>query len=179
MGPSLLLSSVKGLGTSYQYIQAAPGIMQKRGRIVTVASFMAMSGRATLTDPNTNAAAGGAVASFIGHMKSVVEKSKTNGTGGLVFCHPPAILSKYTREELRAINVAIVGSILIIIIIYYVIPSIGKIYWNYSKKLMDKLISKRKNHLYKLKEQRRRNHSKLIVKQAQFIVYALLIKKSY
>lgn len=178
IGPGVLLAPVKGLGTGYQYAQAAQGAMEKRARIATLASFMAMSGRATLTDPATNAAAGGTIASFIGHMKSVIEKSKNNGTGGLVFANP-AILSKYTNDELIALNVVILGGVLIIIISYYVLPRIAKAYWNYSKKLMDKLISKRKKHLSKLKEQRRRNQSKLILKQAQFIVCFLLIKKSY
>ena len=70
-----------------------------------------------------------------------------------------------------ALNVVILGGVLIIIISYYVLPRIAKAYWNYSKKLMDKLISKRKKYLFKLKKQRRRNQSKLILKQAQFIVF--------
>ena len=74
IGPGVLLAPVKGLGTGYQYVQAAQGAMEKRARIATLASFMAMSGRATLTDPATNAAAGGTIASFIGHMKSVIDK---------------------------------------------------------------------------------------------------------
>ena len=139
IGPGVLLAPVKGLGTGYQYVQAAQGAMEKRARIATLASFMAMSGRATLTDPATNAAAGGTIASFIGHMKSVIEKSKNNGTGGLVFANP-AILSKYTNDELIALNVVILGGVLIIIISYYVLPRIAKAYWNYSKKLMDKLM---------------------------------------
>jgi len=53
IGPSVLLAPVQG--------------------IATVASFLAMSGRATLTDPATNAAAGVTIASFIGDMKSVIE----------------------------------------------------------------------------------------------------------
>lgn len=120
IGPGVLLAPVKGLATGYQYAQAAQGAMEKRARIATLASFMAMSGRATLTDPATNAAAGGTIASFIGHMKSVIEKSKNNGTGGLVFANP-AILSKYTNDELIALNVVILGGVLIIIISYYVL----------------------------------------------------------
>ena len=83
----------------------------------------------------------------------------------MVFANP-VILSKYTNDELIAINVVILGGVLIIIISYYVLPRIVKAYCNYSKKLMDKLISKRKKHLSKLKEQRRRNQSKLILKRA-------------
>jgi len=37
-----------------------------------------MSSRATLIDPITDTADGVTTASFIGHMKSVVEKSKNN-----------------------------------------------------------------------------------------------------
>jgi len=163
------LAPVKGLGTSYQYVQAAQGAMEKRARIATVASFMAISSRTTLTDPATNLATGGTIASFIGHMKSVIEKSKNNGTEDLVFANSK-ILSKYTNDELIVFNVIILSGVLIIIMSYYVLPRTAKAYWNYSKKLMDKLTSKRKNHLIKLKEQRRRNQSKLILKQAQFIV---------
>ena len=169
IGSGVLLAPVKGLGIGYQYVRAAQGAMEKRARIAILASFMAMSDRATLTDSATNAVVGRTILSFIGHMKSVIEKSKNNGTGGLVFINP-ATLSKYTSDELIAINVVILGGVLIIIIIYYVLPRIAKAYWNSSKKLMDKLISKRKNHLSKLKKQRRRNQSKLILKQAQFIV---------
>ena len=71
IGPSVLLAPVQGLGTSYQYVRAAQGAMERRARIATVASFMAMSGRSTLTDPAT----GCTIGSFIGHMKSVIEKS--------------------------------------------------------------------------------------------------------
>ena len=77
------------------------------------------------------------------------------------------ILSRYTHDELIIINTVILAGVSVIIISYYF------------KKLIDKLISKRKKHLSKLKEQRRRNQSKLILKQAQFIVCFLLIKKSY
>jgi hypothetical protein len=134
IGPSVLLAPVQGLGTSYQYVRAAQRLMERRARIATIAAFMAMSGRATLTDPATNAAAGGTIASFIGHMKSVIEKSKNNSTGSLVFANP-AILSKFTNDELIALNVVIVGGVLLIIISYYLLPRIAKAYWNYSKEL--------------------------------------------
>ena len=39
---------------------------------------MTMSSRATLIDPITDTADGVTIANFIGHMKSVVEKSKNN-----------------------------------------------------------------------------------------------------
>ena len=59
IGPGIFLAPVKGLGTGYEYVQSAQGFMEKKARIATVASFMAMSSRATLIDPATNAAAGG------------------------------------------------------------------------------------------------------------------------
>lgn len=84
-----------------------------------------------------------------------MKKSKNNGTGGLVFANP-AILSKYTNDELFALNVVIIGGVLIIIISYYVIPRLAKAYWNYSKKLMDKLISKRKKQTLANKDKYRK-----------------------
>ena len=80
LGPGVLLAPVKGLGTSYQYVRGAQGAMEKKARIATLASFLAMPGRVTLTDPATNTADGGTIANFIGHMKSVIEKSKNNST---------------------------------------------------------------------------------------------------
>jgi uncharacterized membrane protein len=87
-----------------------------------------------LTDPATNAAAGGTIASFIGHMKSVIEKSNNNSTGALVFVNP-AMLSKLTKNEFIVLNVVIVGGVLLIIISSYILTRIHKAYWNYSKKL--------------------------------------------
>ena len=114
IGPSVLLAPVQGLGASYQYVRLAQGAMERRSRIATVAAFMAMSGRATLTDPATNGAAGGTVATFIGHIKSIIEKSKkNNSTGGLVFANP-AMLSKLTNDELIVLNAVIVGGVLLI-----------------------------------------------------------------
>jgi hypothetical protein len=76
--------------------------MERRARIATVASFIAMSGRSTLTDPATSTAAGFTVASFIGHMRSVIEKS--NNGGDLVFVSP-AMLPKLTNDKFIALNV--------------------------------------------------------------------------
>jgi len=100
---------------------------------------MAMSGRSTLTDPATNAAAGGTIASFIGHMKSVIEKSN-NSSGGLVFVNP-AMLLKLTKDKFIVLNVVILSGVLVIIISSYVLPRIAKVYWNYSKKLSKYIIS--------------------------------------
>jgi len=132
IGPSVLLAPLAGLGTSYKYVQAAQSTMEKRARIATLASFMAMSGRATLTDPATNGAAGGTIATFIGHMKSIIAKSN-NSTGGLVFVNP-GMLSKLIKDEFIALNLVIIGGSLFIIISFYVLPRIAKASWNYSKK---------------------------------------------
>ena len=102
IGSSVLLAPVQRLGTSYQYVRVVQGA-ERRARIATLASFMAMSGRATLTDSATNEVAGGTIASFIGHMKSVIEKSN-NSTGGLVFVNP-AMVSKLTNDESIVLNV--------------------------------------------------------------------------
>lgn len=42
IGPSVLLAPFQGLGTSYQYVRVAQGAMERRSRVATVASFMAM-----------------------------------------------------------------------------------------------------------------------------------------
>jgi hypothetical protein len=141
IGPSVLLAPVQGLGTSYQYVRAAQGLMERRARIATIAAFMAMSGRATLTDPAT-------------HMKSVIEKSKNNSTGGLVFANP-AILSKFTNDELIALNVVIVGGVLLIIISYYLLPRIAKDYWNYSKKSAQYTLTSGEKIIRKIKKSRK------------------------
>ena len=152
IGPSVLLAPVRGFGTSYQYVRAAQGV-ERRARITTVAAFMTMSARATLTDPATNAAAGGTIASFIGHMKSVIEKSNNN-TGGLVFVNP-AMLSKLTNDESIVLNVVIVGGVLLIIISSYVLPRIATAYWNYSKKLSQYTIIFGEKRIRKIKKSRK------------------------
>ena len=163
IGPSVLLAPIQGLGTSYKYVRTAQGAMERRARIATVASFMPMSGRATLTDPATNAAAGGTIASLIGHMKSVIEKNN-NSTGGLVFVNP-AILSKLTNHEFIVLNVVIVGGVLLIIISFYVLPRIAKAYWNYSKRFSQYIITfgeKRIQNFAQIKKSRKiRSISKL------------------
>jgi len=146
IGPSVFLLPVQGLGTSYQYVRAAQGAMET----ATVDAFMAMSGRATLTDPAT----GGTVATFIGHMKSIIEKNNNNSTGGLVFANP-AMLSKLTNDEFIVLNVVIVGGLLLIIISSYLIPRIAKAYWNYSKKLSQYTITFGEKRIRKIKKDRK------------------------
>lgn len=133
--PKVFLAPIQGLGTSYQFVRAAQGAMERRSRIATVACFMAMSGRATLTDPGTNAAAGATISNFILHMKHLIEKASNNSTGGLIFGNP-AILSKLTNDEFIVLHVVIVSGVLLIIISSYVLPRIAKAYWNSSKILL-------------------------------------------
>lgn len=133
-GPSVFLAPVQGLAESYKYIRAAKGANEIRKRAATVASFMMMSGAATLTDPATNAAAGGTIVTFIGHMRDIIAKANSTSTGGLVFANS-ALLSKLTKDELFVLNVVIVGGVLLIVVSCYVLPRIAKAYWNYSKKV--------------------------------------------
>lgn len=159
IGPSVLLRPVQRLGTSYQYLRSAQGAMERRTRILTVACFIAMSGRSTLTDP----AAGGTIASFIGHMKSVIEKSH-NSTEGLVFVNLE-MLSKLTNDEFIVLNGIIVGGVLLIIISSYVLPRIAKVYWNYSKKLSQYIITFSEKRIRKMKKSKkiRKLGSKIIL----------------
>ena len=78
IGPQVLLEPVFGLGTGIQYVAAAATIAEKRQRIATLAAFLATSAAAITTDPTTNAAVGGAVASKIGYMRAIL----TRGGGG-------------------------------------------------------------------------------------------------
>jgi hypothetical protein len=149
IGPSVLLAPVQGIGTSYKYVRAAQGAMERRARIATVAYFIAMSARSTLTDPATNAAAGGTIASFMGHMKSVIEKSN-NITGNLVFVNL-AVLSKLTKDEFIVLNVVIVGGVLLIIISSYVLPRIAKVIM-YSKKFSQYIITSGEKRIWKRKK---------------------------
>lgn len=128
---NVLLAPIHGFGTSYKYIRAAQGAMERRGRIATVVFFMAMSGGATLTDPATNAAAGCTIARFIAHMKNVIATAN-NSTKGLVFANS-AIFSKLTKDEFIVLNVVTISGVLLIVVSSYVLPRIAKAYWNYSK----------------------------------------------
>ena len=150
IGPSVLLAHLAGLGTSYKYVRAAQGVMERRSRIATVASFLAMSGGATLTSPGVNGAAAGTIATFIGHMKSVIEKSNST-KGGLVFVH----LSKLTIDECIVFNLVIVGGILSIIVSSYILPRVGKAYWHYSQKAAEYTISSIENSIDHLKKSRK------------------------
>ena len=72
IGPKVLLEPVSGLGTGIQFVSAAATIAEKRQRIATLAAFLATSAAALTTDPTTNAAVGGAVASKIAYMRAIL-----------------------------------------------------------------------------------------------------------
>ena len=79
IGPKVLFEPIIGLGTSYQFIRAAQTAAERRARIATLAAFLSTSGAsAVTTDPATNAAVGGAVASKIAYMRAIL----TRGGGG-------------------------------------------------------------------------------------------------
>lgn len=141
-GPGVLLTPFKGLGTGVEYIATAPGRAERARRVATLASALSMSGsQAAMSDPATNAGLGAVLCSFIENMKSVIEKSKSNGTGGLVFTHPQ-VLSKFTPHELRAINLCVTSTCLLIIILFQIpkIPTLTKKFCSSVKKLKPKKI---------------------------------------
>jgi hypothetical protein len=73
IGPKVLLEPVFGLGTSYQFIKAAQTAAERKARIATLAAFLATSaGSAITTNPATNAAVGGAIASKIAYMRAIL-----------------------------------------------------------------------------------------------------------
>lgn len=154
IGPRILLAPFKGLGTSYDYIRLAQGGLERRARIATVASFLAMSGRTTLTDPATNVATGGAISSFINHMKSIVQKTISNSTntpGTITFIgarsSSTVLKPLYTSEEITVCYVLILGGSIGIYLLVKVIPKIAKISSNlftFGKKKLKKLHKQRK-----------------------------------
>ena len=62
LGIKTLVEPILGLGTSYQFVQAAATAVERRQRIATLASFLAASAASITTDPATNIAIGSAVA---------------------------------------------------------------------------------------------------------------------
>lgn len=72
IGPKVLLEPIIGLGTSFKFIKAAQTVAERRARIATIAAFLSTSGTSAFTtDPATNAAVGGAIASKIAYMRSI------------------------------------------------------------------------------------------------------------
>lgn len=75
IGPKVLFEPIIGLGTSYQFIRAAQTAAERRARIAALAAFLSTSGTsAVTTDPATNAAVGGAVASKIAYMRAILTR---------------------------------------------------------------------------------------------------------
>jgi hypothetical protein len=73
IGPKVLREPIIGLGTSFKFIRAAQTVAERRARIATLAAFLSTSGTsAVTTDPATNAAVGGAIASKIAYMRSIL-----------------------------------------------------------------------------------------------------------
>ena len=75
IGPKVLFEPIIGLGTSYRFIIAAQTAAERRSRIATIAAFLSTSGAsAVTTDPATNAAVGGAVATKIAYMRAILTR---------------------------------------------------------------------------------------------------------
>ena len=73
LGIKTLLEPVLDLGTGYQFVLAAAAA-ERRGRIATLASFLAASAASVTPDPNTNIAMGATVGSKIGYMKAILAR---------------------------------------------------------------------------------------------------------
>lgn len=79
IGPKVLFEPIIGLGTSFQFIRAARTAAERRARIATIAAFLSTSGTsAVTTDPATNAAVGGAIASKIAYMRAILTRGGGN-----------------------------------------------------------------------------------------------------
>jgi hypothetical protein len=74
IGPKVLLEPVLGLGTGYHFIRAAKTAAERKARIATLAAFLSTSASAVTTDPATNAAVGGAVATKIAYMQAILAR---------------------------------------------------------------------------------------------------------
>jgi hypothetical protein len=74
LGIKSLVEPILGFGTSYKFVKSAATSAERHQRIVTLASFFAVSIGTLTTDPTTNAAIGAAVASNIGYMKAILAR---------------------------------------------------------------------------------------------------------
>ena len=101
IGPKVLFEPIIGLGTSYQFIRAAQTAAERKARIATLAAFLSASGAsAVTTDPATNAAIGGAVASKIAYMRAIL----TRGGGGGSYNIAKSISSSSLEEFAVVVN---------------------------------------------------------------------------
>ena len=75
ISPKVLFEPILGLGTSYQFIRSAQTAAERQARIATLAAFLSTSAASAFTtDPATNAAVGGAVASKIAYMRAILTR---------------------------------------------------------------------------------------------------------
>lgn len=72
LGATALFEPIYGIGTSYQYVQAAATLAERNQRIATLASFFAASVGALTTDPVINASMGATIAGKIAYMKVIL-----------------------------------------------------------------------------------------------------------
>lgn len=81
IGPRVLLEPITGLGVSAQFVVKGATILEKRQRIATLAAFISASAAAVSTDPTTNAAMGGVIASKISYMKAILARGGETQVG--------------------------------------------------------------------------------------------------
>lgn len=148
--PSVLMTPIRGIGTSYKYIMAAQRTRERTGRIQYVVAMDAMSGRMSLTNPGLNGPAGVTISNFIKYMDSMLKKTKNDSTG-LVFASPTTFL-KFTNQEIIVFNVLLLGKISVIIVTWYLIPRVGRICRDYSKKLSQYTITYSRRGICKIRK---------------------------
>jgi hypothetical protein len=143
------MTPIRGVGVASKYIMAAQGKGERAGRIQDVAIMAAMSGRMSLTNPGLNGPVGVTISGFIKYMDSMLKKTENNGAG-LVFCSPTTFL-KFTNQEIIVFNVLLLGGISVIIT-YYLIPRVGRICLDYSKKLSQYTITYSRRGICKIRK---------------------------
>jgi len=80
---NVIWAPITGLGVGYEFVLAAKSSAERRARVSTLACFLAASGKSVLnSNPPTNGALGGAIASHISHMREVL---KTTRGGQILF----------------------------------------------------------------------------------------------
>ena len=74
IGPSVLLEPITGLGVGAQFVITGATMLERRKRIATLAAFLSASAASLTTDPTTNAAMGGVIASKISYMRAIMAR---------------------------------------------------------------------------------------------------------
>ena len=81
IGPKVLLEPILGIGTSVQFVRATSSAIERRNRVVTLAAFISTSATSMFhTDPATNFAVGGSIASQISFMKAIIARGEAQET---------------------------------------------------------------------------------------------------